>query len=125
MKLVDRLRETADMLHQAVGTETDEANVRAAIARIEAADPWARFGEAVFDAFWCDGDPGDIEGGDLQEIARECGLLCRADKAGENVEHGEWCEWEPGKPLSECECWFPSKRPFSSLVREQDGGGHE
>ena len=120
MKLVDRLRGVIAYLHAHDMGEMANT-IAAAIARIESGEPWSSFGEAVFDRFWGDGDPGDIEGAELQEVARECGLLCRADEAGDGIEHGEWCEWEPGKPLSECECWFPSKRPFSAIVREQEG----
>ena len=105
--------------------ETTRGDYARTIARIEAADPWARFGEAVFEQFWGDGEPGDMEGGDLQEIARECGLLGRTAEVDAGATHAEGCEWEAGMSTDECDCWAPMRAPYSALVREQDGGEHE
>lgn len=123
MKLVDRLRDALGYLDRDCPEIAND--VRSSSARIEAADPWARFGEAVFERFWGDGDPGDLEGGDLQEIARECGLLGRTAEVDAGATHAEGCEWQPGMPADECDCWSPMRKSYRALVREQDGGEHE
>lgn len=101
----------------------DAANAR--IAELEAAlvsaDPWARFGDIVFERFWSDGLPGDLEGGDLQEIARDCGLLGRTAEVDAGATHAEGCGWEPGMPMDDCDCWAPMLGPYRSAVREQEG----
>ena len=120
MKLVDRLRGVIAYLHAHDMGEMANT-IAAAIARIESGEPWSSFGEAVFDRFWGDGDPGDLEGGDLQEIARECGLLGRTADVDAGATHADGCEWQPGMDAGECDCWSPTRAPYRALVREQDG----
>ena len=123
MTLVDRLRECDRVKWTLLSgrLSVDPDDLRAAIARIEAADPWARFGDAVFDRFWSDGEPGDVDGGDLQEIARDCGLLGRTAEVDAGATHAEGCEWQPGMDADECDCWAPMRGPYRALVREQEG----
>lgn len=122
MTLVERLRETIETLEGSVRLTGHADTVRAAIARIEAADRWARFGESVFETFWDDGNPGDVEGGDAQEIALACGLLRRRTESEAGASCGDGCEWTEDDPLDDCECLFPVGAPYRALVREQDGG---
>lgn len=122
MTLVDRLEIAANSL-VTMGRQDQATAVRDAIARIEAAEPWARFGAAVFEKFWDDGYPGDVEGGDLQEIARDCGLLGRTAEVDAGAAHAEGCEWEPGMSPDECDCWAPMRAQYRALVREQGGTG--
>lgn len=94
------------------------ARLAGARAMQEAAEPWAKFGAAIFERFWSDGEPGDIEGGDAQEIARECGLLGRTAEVDAGATHADGCEWQPGMPLDECDCWCPMLKPYRALVPE-------
>lgn len=79
------------------------------VARLQ---PWARFGAKAFDAFWGDGDPGDIDGSDAQEYAVEAGLLSRRATADAGTSCSEYCEWTPDRPLNECMCLFPTCAPL-------------
>lgn len=120
MKLVDKLRAIADTVQPQFGAIIADT-IRQGATRIEAADPWARFGDIVFGRFWNDGEPVDVEGGDLQEIARECGLLVRTAEVDSEATHADGCEWQPGMPMDDCDCWTPTRGEYCAIVREQDG----
>ena len=83
-------------------------------ARLALAEKWAAFGSDCFDAFWCDGEPGDLDAGDMQERALSHGLL-RHRTEGDNTlnpDADNCCEHCPcvteDAPPSECECLFPT-----------------
>lgn len=87
----------------------------ALLAHVEALREWAHFGAMAFEAFWADGEPGDLDAGELQEWAVMVGLLRRrtADDAERLCADG--CDWESGNgnlPLDECSCLFPTRRPL-------------
>ena len=73
--------------------------------------------------FWlqANGEPGDIEGGDAQEHAVECGLLRRWQPEDGPGPHCDACEDTEGEPGS-CSCLFPTLKPFGPAPAE---GGRE
>jgi hypothetical protein len=82
-------------------------------ARLALAEKWAAFGSDCFDAFWSDGDPCELDAGDMQERALAHGVL-RHRTEGDNTldpDADSCCEHCPcvteDAPLSECECLFP------------------
>ena len=81
-------------------------------AEIAAMRPYARFGSKCFEHFWSDGEPGDIEGGDAQEMAVKAGLIGRTSEVDAGATHAEWCEWTPEAPKSECDCYAPLCAPL-------------
>ena len=97
--------------------------LRALVARCEAADAYARFGDEVFDQFWSQGEPGDIEGGDLQEIALKCGLLARTADVDAGATHSEWCEFNTDSGAEGCDCFAPTLPSYRALVAQQEGEG--
>jgi hypothetical protein len=54
-----------------------------------ASDSLARFGAAMLTKWWDDGNPGDIDGGDAQDAAEQCGLWHQVERHADGVE----CEW--------------------------------
>lgn len=81
---------------------------------------YARFGSWVFEMFWQDGEPGDIEGGDAQEAAIRFGLLGRTSEVDAGATHAEDCEWVPEAPANECSCYVPMFPAIRALA-EEDG----
>lgn len=85
---------------------------------------WAEFGAWAFESFWQDGEPGDLEGGDLQERAMALGLLGRTAEHDAGATHAEDCEWQPGMPAEDCDCCIPLAAPFdSAAIRSEFGIG--
>ena len=86
--------------------------------------PWAEFGAWAFEYFWHDGEPGEIDAGDAQDAAERVGLLSRRrEKLDDGYECHSECGWEPGQPVSECVCLFPTRRPLRewALADEPQG----
>lgn len=85
--------------------------LRARVAELEAAladeRKHAAFGARAFEAFWCDGEPGDLDAGDLQRMALDCGLLRHVDASDGPGPHCEWCEDDMGAG-DECSCLKPT-----------------
>ena len=54
-----------------------------------ASEVLARFGAAMLAEWWNDGNPGDIDGGEVQEIAEKHGLWHQVERHADGVE----CEW--------------------------------
>ena len=87
-------------------------------ARLALAEKWAAFGSDCFDGFWYDGEPSDLDAGDMQELALSHGLL-RHRTEGDNTldpDADSCCEHCPcvteDAPPSECECLFPTLAPW-------------
>lgn len=78
--------------------------------RLALADKWARFGVSAFREFWGDGEPCDLDGGTVQDMAVAAGLLRRMTDAecNEPDAHCEFCDWKQGDPASECQCLLPT-----------------
>lgn len=68
-------------------------NLRSRIAELDAERDrlrrLAEFGQACLRAWWDDGDPGDMDGGAVQEDAEAAGLWQRVERHSDGVE----CEW--------------------------------
>ena len=73
---------------------------------------FAAFGSWVFENFWHDGEPGDIEAYDAQEKAAEFGLLGRTSEVDAGATHAEGCDYSPDAPPTECCCFTPTRRPL-------------
>ena len=95
-------RDTAQAHRSLLLAEVDA--LRAAIADER---KHADFGSRVFELFWCDGEPGDLDGGEIQAMAIESGLLRRVDASDGPGPHCEWCEDESGAGV-ECSCLMPT-----------------
>ena len=84
---------------------------------------FAAFGSWVFENFWHDGEPGDIEAYDAQEKAAEFGLLGRTSEVDAGATHAEGCDYSPDAPPTECCCFTPTRRPLD--VARHAGAGRE
>lgn len=75
-------------------TPSDEAwspaldAVRAVLRERDEARTYREFARLVLRAWWADGDPGDVDGADLQEMAEKSGLWRQVMEG----EHGTDCE---------------------------------
>lgn len=78
-----------------------------------------QFGQWAFELFWNDGEPGDVDQLDLQEKALKLGILTRRTAAQAGLSCADWCEWQPGQPLEDCECLFPVYSPRSTPPPQQ------
>ena len=70
------------------------------MSRDDANMAFEKFGQWAFDAFWSDGDPGFLDGPDLQDKAVELGLL-RKRKPSDG-------ECACGDPGDDCVCLWPT-----------------
>lgn len=89
-----------------------ERSLAAAQAEYVEARSFAAFGSWVFESFWHDGEPGDVEAIDAQEKAVELGLLGRTSETDPAAAHAEGCDCSPGAPAAECCCYVPTRRPL-------------
>lgn len=100
---------------------TDLVAARARIAELEAQvkqmRDFATFGGWAFEEYWSDGEPGDIDAGDAQEKAIECGLLGRTSEVDPNATHAEGCDYSPVASASECCCFIPTRRPLIGCAK--------
>lgn len=58
-----------------------------------ATEAYAAFGRALLPLWWDDGNPGDIDGGDVQDAAEKAGLWHHVERHAEGVEC-DWCNNE-------------------------------
>lgn len=89
-----------------------EAERDAALAQVGIASRYADFGSHMFEAFWKDGEPGDVDAEDAAEWATDAGLLARRAEKDAGAVCAEGCDWQEGQPLDECSCLFPTTAPF-------------
>lgn len=100
-------------LAEYVADMPDGCRVRREWEAMRAAVPFTLFGAWVFEFFWNDADPGDVEAADAQEKAVEFGLLKRTSEADSGATHAEDCEWQDDMPLDECCCYAPMLAPLA------------
>jgi hypothetical protein len=106
-----------------VQTKAQAAASEALLAKYE---KWARFGSSAFESFWHDGEPNDLDGGELQEMAVECGLLGRTeDNEDEGTTHAELCDWNGDR--GSCTCFVPllgvlARPEVAAINKEVDRG---
>ncbi len=80
--------------------------------RVKTLEPYARFGSKAFEFFWHDAEPGDVDASDAQEMAVQAGLLRRRAPEDIGLSCCEYCDWQPGQPVEECSCLFPTLAPL-------------
>lgn len=91
------------------------ATLREQLAAREAA---AAFGRAVFDDFWNEGDPGDLDGGQLQELAATYGMLSKHPVPEGGC--GECCNCVGSGADTGDDCF----RPTEAAIARQEGGAN-
>lgn len=99
---------------EATFAELDATRAQLAAREAECVElrAFAAFGSWVFENFWHDGEPGDIEAYDAQEKAAEFGLLGRTSEVDAGATHAEGCDYSPDAPPTECCCFTPTRRPL-------------
>ena len=98
-------------------TPEHEARIAELEAQVKQMCDFATFGGWAFEEYWSDGEPGDIDAGDAQEKAIECGLLGRTSEVDPNATHAEGCDYSPVASASECCCFIPTRRPLIGCAK--------